>query len=114
MPDEVNSIGGRVKRYAQVGVAVGGLAARLGAERVLGVKLDRERHAAELKTALGGLKGPLMKVAQILSTIPEAMPREYTLELAQLQSNAPHMGWPFVKRRMAAELGGDWQSRFKS
>ena len=26
-------------------------------------------------------------------------------ELAQLQANAPPMGWPFVKRRMAAELG---------
>ncbi len=112
MPDEQNSLGGRVKRYAQVGVAVGGLAARLGAERVLGVRMDRERHAADLTAALGGLKGPLMKVAQILSTIPDAMPREYTLELAQLQSNAPQMGWPFVKRRMAAELGADWQSRF--
>ncbi|MGE5477398.1 MAG: ABC1 kinase family protein [Bacteroidales bacterium] len=113
MPEEQNSLGGRVKRYAQVGVAVGGLAARLGAERVLGVKMDRERHATELKAALGGLKGPLMKVAQILSTIPEALPREYTMELAQLQANAPQMGWPFVKRRMAAELGPDWQHRFR-
>ncbi|MGE5517003.1 MAG: ABC1 kinase family protein [Bacteroidota bacterium] len=113
MPDEQNSLGGRVKRYAQVGRAVGGLAARLGAEKVLGVRMDRDRHAAELTVALGGLKGPLMKVAQILSTIPEALPREYAGELAQLQANAPHMGWPFVKRRMAAELGPDWQKAFK-
>jgi Predicted unusual protein kinase len=114
MPDERNSLGGRVRRYAQVGRAVGGLAARLGAERVLGVRMDRERHAAELKAALGGLKGPLMKVAQILSTIPDAVPQEYALELAHLQANAPQMGWPFVKRRMAAELGAGWQSRFRS
>lgn len=113
MPDELNTLGGRVKRYAQVGRAVGGLAARLGAEKALGVRMDRDRHAAELTVALGGLKGPLMKVAQILSTIPEALPREYTLELAQLQANAPHMGWPFVKRRMAAELGPDWLGRFR-
>lgn len=113
MADESNSLGGRVKRYAQVGRAVGGLAAKLGAEKVLGVKLDRERHAAELTAALGGLKGPLMKVAQILSTIPDAVPQEYTLQLAQLQADAPQMGWPFVKRRMAAELGPDWQSKFK-
>ncbi|MDA8230255.1 MAG: AarF/ABC1/UbiB kinase family protein [Magnetospirillum sp.] len=112
MAEERSSIGGRVRRYAQVGRAVGGLAARLGAERVLGVKLDRGRHAAELKQALGGLKGPLMKVAQILSTIPDALPQEYALELAQLQANAPHMGWPFVKRRMAAELGEDWRARY--
>jgi len=112
VPDERDSIGGRFKRYAQVGRAVGGLAAKLGAERVLGMPLDRGRHAGDLKRALGGLKGPLMKVAQILSTIPDALPQEYTLELAQLQANAPHMGWPFVKRRMAAELGPDWRARF--
>ncbi|MEW5728997.1 MAG: AarF/ABC1/UbiB kinase family protein [Pseudomonadota bacterium] len=112
--EDQNTLGGRVRRYAQVGRAVGGLAARLGAERMLGVKLDRGRHAEELKAALGGLKGPLMKVAQILSTIPDALPQEYTLELAQLQANAPHMGWSFVKRRMAAELGADWLARFQA
>ena len=112
MAAEDNSLGGRVKRYAQVGRAVGGLAARLGAERMLGVRLDRGRHASDLTEALGGLKGPLMKVAQILSTIPDALPEEYTLQLAQLQADAPQMGWAFVKRRMASELGPDWQEKF--
>ncbi len=111
---EGNSLGGRVRRYARVGAAVGGLAARFGAERVFGVKIDRERHASELRTALGGLKGPLMKVAQMLSTIPEALPDEYVQELIQLQSNAPSMGWPFVRRRMASELGQGWETKFES
>src|SRR5262245_55426257 len=111
---EENSLGGRIRRYARVGTAVGGLAARLGAERVLGVKIDREKHAAELRAALGGLKGPLMKVAQMMSTIPEALPDEYVQELIQLQSNAPSMGWPFVRRRMASELGQDWEAKFKT
>ena len=48
----------------------------------------------------------------MLATIPDALPPEYAGELAQLQANAPPMGWPFVRRRMAAELGPDWQSRF--
>jgi predicted unusual protein kinase regulating ubiquinone biosynthesis (AarF/ABC1/UbiB family) len=107
-----NSLTGRVRRYAQVSTAVGGLAARLAGERYLGLKLDRSRHAAELKAALGGIKGPLMKVAQLLATIPDALPREYVDELVQLQANAPAMGWPFVRRRMAGELGAAWQSRF--
>ncbi|WP_119460308.1 ABC1 kinase family protein [Rhodospirillaceae bacterium SYSU D60014] len=111
---EDNRLSGRVRRYARVSTAVGGLAARLAGERYLGVKLDRNRHAAELRAALGGLKGPLMKVAQIMATIPDALPKEYVQELAQLQANAPAMGWPFVKRRMAAELGADWRKRFAS
>jgi predicted unusual protein kinase regulating ubiquinone biosynthesis (AarF/ABC1/UbiB family) len=108
-----NSFSGRVRRYAQVSTAMGGLAARLAGERYLGLNLDRGRHAAELKAALGGIKGPLMKVAQLLATIPDGLPKEYVQELAQLQANAPAMGWPFVRRRMAGELGNDWQTRFR-
>ena len=73
MTDE-DSFAGRVRRYARVGGAMAGLGARLGAERYLGVPIDRERHAADLKAALGGIKGPLMKVAQLLATIPDALP----------------------------------------
>jgi predicted unusual protein kinase regulating ubiquinone biosynthesis (AarF/ABC1/UbiB family) len=108
-----NSLSGRVRRYAQVSTAMGGLAARLAGERYLGLNLDRGRHAAELKAVLGGIKGPLMKVAQLLATIPDALPKEYVQELVQLQANAPAMGWPFVRRRMAGELGADWRSRFR-
>jgi predicted unusual protein kinase regulating ubiquinone biosynthesis (AarF/ABC1/UbiB family) len=111
---EDSTLGGRVKRYARVGSSVGGLAAQLAGARVLGRSLDRGQHSLELKQALGGLKGPLMKAAQILATIPDALPREYAEELRQLQANAPAMGWPFVKRRMRAELGPGWQGRFRS
>ena len=112
MTDEDNFIG-RARRYARVGSAMGGLAARLAGERYLGITVDRERHAADLKAALGGIKGPLMKVAQLLATIPEALPEEYVRELIQLQANAPAMGWPFVRRRMAGELGPDWETKFR-
>jgi predicted unusual protein kinase regulating ubiquinone biosynthesis (AarF/ABC1/UbiB family) len=30
----------------------------------------------------------------------------------KLQSQAPPMGWAFVRRRMSAELGPDWQAKF--
>jgi predicted unusual protein kinase regulating ubiquinone biosynthesis (AarF/ABC1/UbiB family) len=55
-----------------------------------------------------------MKVAQLISTIPDAVPAEYAAELQKLQSEAPPMGWAFVKRRMRAELGPDWQDKFDS
>ena len=107
-----NRLGARVKRYAQVGTSVGGLAAQFAANRFLGVNLDSGKHSANLKAALGDLKGPLMKAAQLLAHIPEALPKEYAEELRQLQSNAPSMGWSFVKRRMKAELGSEWQNHF--
>jgi predicted unusual protein kinase regulating ubiquinone biosynthesis (AarF/ABC1/UbiB family) len=113
--DELSSsmTGGRLRRYAKVTTAMGGLAARLAGEKYLGIKIDREQHASDLRAALGGLKGPLMKVAQILATIPDALPKEYVNELSHLQADAPSMGWLFVKRRMKAELGEDWLSHFK-
>ena len=77
-----------------------------------GLALDRGRNASELAAALGGLKGPIMKVAQLMATIPDLLPPEYVEELQKLQSEAPPMGWAFVKRRMMAELGADWQEKF--
>ena len=113
MPDrEKNRFSARARRYASVGANVGGVAARMAGARLFGFDLDRAKNAAELAAALGGLKGPIMKVAQLLATIPEALPPEYIEQLGKLQSQAPPMGWAFVKRRMQAELGADWQSKF--
>jgi predicted unusual protein kinase regulating ubiquinone biosynthesis (AarF/ABC1/UbiB family) len=118
MPDKIEgreaTLFGSVKRFARTSGAVGGIAARVAGERVFGIKTDRTSHAEDLRQILGGLKGPLMKVAQILTTIPDALPPEYAAELSELQANAPPMGWPFVRRRMSGELGPDWQSRFQS
>ena len=113
-PEDSGRVGGRLKRYARVTTTMTGLAARVAGERYLGLQIDRAKHAADLREALGGLKGPIMKVAQILSTIPDALPPEYADELAGLQADAPAMGWLFTRRRMASELGPDWQSRLKT
>jgi predicted unusual protein kinase regulating ubiquinone biosynthesis (AarF/ABC1/UbiB family) len=112
--DEANRLSGRLARYARVGTGVGGLAAKMIGSRALGRDVDRAANAAELARMLGGLKGPIMKVAQLLATIPDAVPPEYAAELAQLQADAPPMGWAFVKRRMTAELGPGWQAKFGS
>ncbi|MEK7801788.1 MAG: AarF/UbiB family protein, partial [Pseudomonadota bacterium] len=109
---EGSKLSHRIKRYGQVSSTVAGLAARVAGEKFLGVKIEREKHALNLMSALGALKGPLMKVGQILATIPEALPSEYVEAMQQLQSNAPPMGWPFVRRRMRSELGPDWETHF--
>ena len=105
------SLFGQIGRMVRTSGAVGGIAARVAGER-LGFKTDRDAHAGDLKAILGGLKGPLMKVAQFLATVPDALPPEYAAELAELQANAPPMGWSFVRRRMSSELGPEWQKKF--
>src|SRR5260370_42591846 len=111
---EKNRFSARAARYARVGANMGGVAAKIAATRFFGLDLDRVKNAAELAAALGGLKGPIMKVAQLMATIPDALPPEYAAELTKLQSEAPPMGWAFLKRRMMAELGPDWQAQLRS
>jgi predicted unusual protein kinase regulating ubiquinone biosynthesis (AarF/ABC1/UbiB family) len=111
---ERNRFSARAARYARVGANMSGVAARIAGARLFGLTLDRGKNATELAAALGGLKGPIMKVAQLMATIPDALPPEYAAELMKLQSEAPPMGWAFVKRRMAAELGADWQKKLSS
>jgi predicted unusual protein kinase regulating ubiquinone biosynthesis (AarF/ABC1/UbiB family) len=113
---EANRFTARAARYAKVGANVGGAAARFAAQQLTGGRTSRRdaSNAAALAQALGGLKGPLMKVAQLMATIPDLLPPEYADELAKLQSSAPPMGAAFVKRRMQAELGAGWEKRFES
>ena len=114
MTERESSMFGEMRRMARTSGAVGGIAARIAGERVFGIKTDQARHAEDLKSVLGSLKGPMMKVAQFLSTVPDALPPEYAAQLAELQANAPPMGWAFVRRRMAGELGADWEKKFQS
>ncbi len=110
---EQNRLSARAARYARVGANVGGVAARMAGTRLFGMEAGAT-NAAALTAALGGLKGPIMKVAQLISTIPDALPPEYADALQKLQSDAPPMGAAFVKRRMRAELGEAWEQRFKN
>ncbi|GEO13361.1 ABC1 kinase family protein [Microvirga aerophila] len=111
---EGNRFSARAARYARVGANMGGVAARMAGARLFNLDGRDASNAAVLAQALGGLKGPIMKVAQLLATIPDLIPPEYAAELQKLQSEAPPMGAAFVKRRMQAELGPNWQSRFGS
>jgi predicted unusual protein kinase regulating ubiquinone biosynthesis (AarF/ABC1/UbiB family) len=49
-----------------------------------------------------------------MATIPDLLPPEYAVEMQKLQAEAPPMGPAFVRRRMMAELGADWETRFAS
>ncbi|HEX5078310.1 MAG TPA: AarF/ABC1/UbiB kinase family protein [Geminicoccaceae bacterium] len=100
-------------RYLRLATTLGQFIARLAGERYLGAGSDAA-VASELKQSLGRLRGPVVKVAQLLATVPGALPAAYVAELLELQSQAPPMGPGFVRRRMAGELGPDWERRFRS
>jgi predicted unusual protein kinase regulating ubiquinone biosynthesis (AarF/ABC1/UbiB family) len=105
---ERNRITARIGRVAQVGANMSGAVAA----RMAGA--DSSALARAMRQALGRSKGPLMKVAQLLATIPDLLPQAYAEEFRKLQAHAPAMGWPFVQRRMRAELGEDWETKFAS
>lgn len=111
---EQNRLSARALRYARVGANIGGVAARIAGSRLTGSQGLAAGNAAALSDALGRLKGPLVKVAQLMATIPDVLPADYAAELQKLQSQAPPMGWVFVKRRMTAEIGTNWEKRFGS
>ena len=111
--DESNKFSKRIKRYANLGTSAGMVALKFASSKILKTN-DNSERAIELSEILGDLKGPIMKIAQLLSTVPDLLPKEYTEALTKLQSNAPSMGWNFVKRRMKAELGEDWLNNFKN
>ncbi len=104
-----NTLGKRLRRYGQVA----GGAGKLGAQLLSQKAFSNGEFPDLLVDWLGKLKGPLVKVGQILAMIPDFLPPDYQEKLLELQSNAPAMGWLFVKRRMHAELGENWQNRFQ-
>jgi predicted unusual protein kinase regulating ubiquinone biosynthesis (AarF/ABC1/UbiB family) len=109
---ERNRLTGRLVRTARVGANLSGAGMAFAAQSLFGGEAGDEKIAKALAAALGKSKGPLMKVAQLLSTVPDLLPAEYAAEFSQLQAEAPAMGWPFVKRRMRAELGPGWEAKF--
>ncbi|MGB8363733.1 MAG: ABC1 kinase family protein [Rhizomicrobium sp.] len=111
--DRENGLARRLTRFARVSVGLTGVAARGAARSLAGTNMVSARNAADLTQVLGNLRGPVMKVAQFVATVPGVLPPEVAAPLLTLQTSAPAMGAAFVRRRMAAELGADWEKKFK-
>lgn len=93
----VSRMGKMAKAGAQVGL-------NMLFQKIFSANYDHTPNARTIKEALGELKGPMMKIAQMLGTIPGAVPREFQEAFRELQGEAPSMGPLFVKRRMRQEL----------
>ncbi|HEY2071305.1 MAG TPA: AarF/ABC1/UbiB kinase family protein [Rhizomicrobium sp.] len=114
MSGEETSFTRRLARMARVGAGMAGVAARGAGRKMTGTNMISAANAADLTRVLGNLRGPVMKAAQFIATVPGVLPPEVAAPLLSLQANAPPMGAAFVRRRMASELGPDWEKKFKS
>jgi len=63
------------------------------------------RTAEQVATALGGMKGALMKLGQLASFLDDGMPEPARLALAQLQQDAPPMSAELAARVVEEDLG---------
>ncbi|MDE2464645.1 MAG: AarF/ABC1/UbiB kinase family protein [Alphaproteobacteria bacterium] len=112
--DQEDGLARRITRFARVSAGLSGVAVRGAGRALAGGKALSAANAADLTEVLGHLRGPVMKVAQFVATVPGVLPPEVARPLLSLQTNAPPMGAGFVRRRMAAELGSDWERKFRS
>ncbi|MFN7662923.1 MAG: ABC1 kinase family protein [Alphaproteobacteria bacterium] len=94
----------RVKRYSHSSTTLVSLATKY--------LLSNDISAQDLSHRLGQLKGPLMKIGQLLAMVPGLIPPVYEQALLSLNAQAPPMGPLFVKRRMKGELGPYWEDCF--
>lgn len=70
------------------------------------------RDAASMVRELGRLKGLAMKIGQMASYLPGALPDEAQDVLARLQSETQPLAWPQVSEVIERELGGAPASLF--
>ncbi|MFF8717010.1 ABC1 kinase family protein [Streptomyces sp. NPDC015184] len=105
----------RTHRYAQIGVILArhGLAPFLRRkDRSRSGRLASHRLARSLRLAIeeGGVT--FVKLGQLMSTRPDAIPREFTEELSKLQCQVPPSPWADVHQVLVDELGGLVDSEF--
>src|SRR6266852_2058896 len=106
---------------------VAGLAARVGASygrslisRTLGLtdqdsaSLVHSKNAARILETAVALRGPFMKVVQMIATQGDLVPEEYFDSLSTVHDKAPPLPWEEVRPVLAAEFGRDPEQVFRT
>lgn len=77
---------------------------------------ELERHAVNARrivATMSELRGPMMKIGQLLSTHAEALPGQYGEILRSLQASAPPMSFRTISDVIEMELGGKPDELFR-
>ena len=104
----------------QAKVAAGYLASWLRSLPAPAAEKERLRREAHLAAALqlfgtmGYLRGAVMKVGQMLATLPEVLPEEFAEVLSALHFEAPPMHYALVREVFLDEFGREPEEMFAS
>ncbi|WP_404297010.1 ABC1 kinase family protein [Halomonas sp.] len=92
---------GRTRRLLGLGARTGGALLRTR----MGGQADWRALGEALFEGLSELKGPAMKLAQIMSQWDDLLPPDLAEELARLQRQAEPMPWPRIRESLVAQYG---------
>lgn len=104
---------GRMMRIGSLAASVAGsaVARRMGASlKSDEAKRDALRdslvgNAEKVVRTMGEMKGAAMKLGQMLSAAPEALPREFMEQIKSLQHDSPSMDFEMVSQQIERSLG---------
>ncbi|QTF94193.1 AarF/ABC1/UbiB kinase family protein [Halomonas sp. BM-2019] len=92
---------GRTRRLLGLGARTGGALIRTR----LGGQADWRALGEALFEGLSELKGPAMKLAQIMAQWDDLLPPDLAAELARLQRQAEPMPWPSIRASLVEQYG---------
>src|SRR2546425_11213890 len=121
MPSQKNTTASRALSMASMGADIAGsylgylfMRAFLGqAKGETKLKSTHVRAARRMADEMQALRGPAMKLGQMLSLQTGVLPDEILAELATLQMEAPGMHPSLVRVQVKQSLGGDPEEIFK-
>ncbi|MFO0605975.1 MAG: AarF/UbiB family protein [Polyangiales bacterium] len=122
--DGDEKVPGRLVRTLKTGLLGGAVAGSYLGGKILDrfrggdgrAEAELHRHvqnARRIVSTMKELRGPMMKVGQLLSTHAEALPGEYGEILRSLQSQAPPMGYATIREVIVKDLGAPPEEIFK-
>jgi len=121
MAKDKERIPGRLARTLKMGLLSGRVGSSYLGGKIAGAfrkesdETSGQRHvenARRIASTMAQLRGPLMKIGQLLSTHGEALPDEYGGILKTLQSSAPPMSYATIRDVLMDDLGEPPESIF--
>jgi predicted unusual protein kinase regulating ubiquinone biosynthesis (AarF/ABC1/UbiB family) len=119
MSDDLRELASGVRKRTLVTARLAGKMGLAMAQRTLRGRDDDRPAASDARTAamalvreLGALKGLVMKIGQMASYLPGALPAEAQEVLSQLQASSVAMSWGRVSAVLREELGAPPEELF--